>query len=36
MNKNSKWMKKFKLGGIKFDKSLDDYRQIKNMRKKKP
>ena len=29
-------MKGFKIKGVKFDKSLDDYREIKNIRKKKP
>jgi hypothetical protein len=36
MNKKSKWMKRFSIKTVKFDKSLDDYKSIKNIRRKKP
>jgi hypothetical protein len=36
MNKNSKWMKRFSIKTVKFDKSLQDYRAVKKLRRKKP
>jgi len=36
MNKNSKWMKRFSIKTVKFDKSVDDYRAVKKLRKKIP